>query len=380
MSYQIKKIIRTYFIVVFTIAMFLGITSVKAQQNSQNSVGYIIKVDEDKVYLNLPNVKISDIVSIFDNGGYMTDPRTGQSIRTIPETVGQIKIIAVQGKYSVGRIYGNLANYPQVGMTVRKETIIKKNDYGETTVMIAPAELNWPKGENALINNMSSNEGYIGDYISAALTQHLLESNKIQVVDRSIFGAYQQQVDGMTQQEKGVYEKEMDLKNNGTIDPNTALENGKMSGVRYLVKITLQKPDIVYINNEFPVEGVANAFMGRRKTKVTQYLPANLKTTNVKVSVRIVAHLVDLQTGKELFISNGIGTASGKPQIDLEWSNYNNNIEYSNNNDYNNSNISAKINNKDKDVDFTQTITGKAIDNALEKIGKELRNYFEENL
>ena len=90
-------------------------------------------------------------------------------------------IIAVQGAYSVGRLYGNTSFYPVEGMTVRKGTVMQKNNYGEATVMIAPADLKFPQGVNTMVG-----EGYIGDYVSVALMQHLLKSDKIQVIDREM--------------------------------------------------------------------------------------------------------------------------------------------------------------------------------------------------
>lgn len=352
---------RTCFLVVFATTLMLGITSASAQG------GYIIKVEGDKIYLNLPNAKVSDVVSVLDNGGFMTDSRTGREIRREPEVIGQIKIIAVQGTYAVGKVYGNATSYPEEGMTVRKGTVMQRNDYGEATVMIAPAELNWPEVKNVMVGDGNGNEGYIGDYVSAALMKQLLKSGNIQVVDRSILGAYQQS--GMYQQSDGIYEKEMELNNRGIIDSNTMLQYGKMSGVRYLLKITLLKPDVVNINNKIPVKGITNALSNAtnsnktgRTNKTQDLLPDQMETNNIKVSIKVATHLIDIQTGRVLFITDDVGTASGAPQIDLELG----------------SNYNLTLNRKN--VDFMQTVTGKAIDNAFKKIGKELNNYFDKQL
>ena len=370
---------RTYFLVVCIATIWFGSTSAWAQN------GYIIRVDGDRVYLNLPNVKVTDIVSVYSNDGYMTDPRTGREIRQEPEVVGQIKVIAVQGMYSVGIVYGNSRTHLGEGMTVGKGTVMQRNDYGEATVMIAPAELNFPQGLNTMVDG-----GYIGDYVSAALMSHLLKSDKIQLVDRSIFGAYQQGGDFGYGSQRGIYEKEMDLINSGVIDPYSSLAYGQMSGVRYIVKITMQKPDVVNVSNNIPVRGIANmasdaanAFRtsrgGTSRTNITQdLLPTNMQTTKIKVSVRIVTHIIDLQTGKVLFMTNGIGTASGKPQIGLEYSGYGNSYDYGSGYDYGNNNMQITLDSKD--VNFTQTVTGQAIDDAFKKIGPQLNKYFKENL
>jgi len=333
------------FLVIFTTIMFLDITNMSAQS------GYIIKIDGDKVYMNLPNAKVSDVVPVYNNGGSMTDPKTGRTIQTEPEVVGQIKIIAVQGAYSVGKIYGNLIAELQPEMVVGKRNVIQKNGYGETTVMIAPADLNFPQGMNTMVG-----DGYIGDYVSDALMEQLLKCDKIQLIDRSIYA---------------IQQNEISMGQSGAIDPNTALEYGKISGAHYLIKITLQKPDVVTITNDVPVRGLVTAASnigsgGRSSsnTNMSQYLPDNVHTANVKVSVKIVTKILDVQTGHLLFTSNGEGSANGKPQIGIE------SLQYGGN--------GIKLNNPD--VPFTQTITSKAIDRAFKKIGKELIGYFNENL
>ncbi|MDR0231961.1 MAG: hypothetical protein LBI82_07565 [Dysgonamonadaceae bacterium] len=360
---------RTYFLLIFAIVMFLGVTNTRAQG------GYIIKVEGNKIYLNMPNAKVSDIVSVLNNGGSMIDPRTGQTIYTEPEVVGQLKIIAVQGAYSVGMVYGNTVIYPQEGMTVRKGTVMQRNNYGEATVMIAPAELNFPQGFNTMVG-----DGYIGDYVSAALMEHLLKSDKIQVIDRSMLSMQQ---------------GEISLGQSGMIDYNTAIEYGKISGVRYAVKIILQKPDVVTIGNNVPIKALAgmvseatnsnNSSRGRTN-QVQNLLPENMSTSNIKVAVNIVTQIVDLQTGRLLYQAKATGKASGAPSIGLELGNYGNNgydTGYYDNNYNNNYNTGSgnTINiNQKNGSDFMQTVTGKAIDDAFKKIGKDLNKYFKENL
>ena len=371
---------KNYYLFAFVSILLLGVSGVWAQSYDQNTTGYIIKVDGEKIYLNMPNIKVSDVVSVLNNGGYTTDPRTGQDIWQDPQVVGQIKIIAVQGAFSVGWVNGTPSVFPREGMTVRKETIHPSNnyrstvytgsemiarqetvtpqyDYGKTTVMVGPADLNFPAGYNTMVG-----DGYIGDIVATTLMSHLLRSDKIQLVDRSIFGAYQNNQYGL---QNGIYEKEMELYKSGAINPNTMIQYGQMSGVRFLVKITMQKPDIVNVSNSVPIRGLANLVAdatNSRRASGTQYLPDNVSTSNIKVAVNIVIHVIDLQTGGVMFMTNSIGTAKGKPQIGFE------SYEYGR----------GSFNNKD--VDFMQTVTGKAVDDAFRKIGPQLNKYFHDNL
>jgi len=341
---------RTYFLIIFAATMLLGATDARAQNGSQSTTGYIIKVAGDKIYLNLPNAEVADVVSVFDGGGSITDPKTGRTIRTEPEVTGQIKIIAVQGAYAVGRVYGNSATSLQEGMTVRKGSVIQKDDWGEVTVMIAPAELNFPQGLNTMVKNESGDEGYIGDYVSAALMPHLLESGKIQLIDSSMLGAPQQNSYGDTYS-------------------NQAIDYAKEKGARYMVKITMLKPDVVADRKidlspggiVGGVRSLSKVFRTNTTETIESVLPDNMKISKMEVSVKMMVHLVDLQTSRVLNIWNAEGSASGKPSVVLsQWETFG-----------------------DLSIDganFTQTITGKAIDNAFKKIGKELNQYFKENL
>jgi hypothetical protein len=347
---------KTYFLIVIIATMLLNVANARAQ------AGYIIKVDGEKVYMNLPNAKVSDVVSLLDNGGSMTDNRTGRTIQTEPEVIGQIKIIAVQGSYSVGRVYGNPAISPVEGMTVRKGSKIEANGYGETTVMIAPASVMLPEGVNTLIDGGNDQKGYIGDLVSAELMNELLKCEKITVIDRSVLETQ---------------ESEINLMNNGMIDQNTAFQLGKMSGARYIVQITLQKPDVEKVENNVPVSTILGGMAGamgnnsnNRQMQQTQrqlqqaatYAP-DIRSANIKVKVKIYTRVVDLQTGQALFQYSSEGDAKGKPQIQLEF------VQLG----------FAKVD-LNQNADFIHSVTGKAIKDAFKKIGKELNEFFERNI
>lgn len=340
-----------------TIAIFFcfGILSI----NGQNTDGYIMQINGDNIYLNVPNVKVGDVLSVMSGGGYITDPRTGQQIKTEPEVVGQIKVIKVTASYSIGKAYGNTDIHQLAdAMTVRK-AILQTNNYGETTVMVAPAEVHLPQGVNTMVSSANGEQGYIGDVVSAELMSHLLKCSKITVIDRfSTTLQTQQQELGLAQQDE-------------IIDPNTALQLGKMSGARYMVKITLQKPDVEIIQNNISTGGIidiananSNTYNPQRQQLLQQArnVAPDIKTTNIQVKVKIYTHIVDLQTGRTLFACNSEGNAKGNPQIQLEYAQLGANFDIN------------------QGANFTQSTTGKAIEDAFKKIGKELRQYFEKNL
>jgi len=334
----------------------------------QNADGYIMQISGDNIYLKLHanNVKVGDVLSVMSEGGYIKDPKTGQDVPIAPEVIGQVKVIQVTNAYSIGKAYGNTEIFQLAdAMTVSKGTVLQADGYGETTVMIAPASVMLPEGVNTLVSGSNGQQGYIGDVVAAELMNELLKCKKITVIDRSVIA---------------VQETEFNLINSGMVDQNTAIQLGKMSGARYVVQITLQKPDVEKVENNVPLGtilgGVANT-MGNntynnnqpqiRQTQqqlqqASTYAP-DIRNTNIKVKVKIYTKVVDLQTSRILFQCSGEGNAKGKPQIQLEFM------------QLGAANVAVNQN-----ADFTHSVTGKAIEKAFKKIGKDLRKYFEKNL
>ena len=325
---------------------------------AQGIDGYIVRVDGDIIYLrlNTPNIIVSDIVSVLSNNDVIIDPVTGQEIWLEQRIMGEIAITDVQSAYSIGKIYGNATIPFAEGMLVKKEDAkpILNHDIREVTVMVAPAEVNFPQGMNTMVGGYDA--GYIGDYVTAALMEQLLKSNKIHVLDRSILQAQ---------------ETEIELANSGKIDYNTMLLYGKNVGARYIIKVTMQKPDVVTAGGNIPIravlrttQSIASSYnSGSRNSNNTyqpwqQAVPENVSTRRVKVSVNIMAQVVDLQTSRVLFLSKSTGKASGAPQLGFELA------------------VGGNIG-INQGADFFQTVTGKAVEDAFRKIGPEVNRYFD---
>ena len=349
-----------------TVVMLLCFFAFKNSVRGQNADGYIILINGDNIYLKLHaphSVKVGEVLSVMSEGGYIRDPKTEQDILIAPEVIGQIKVIQVTDAYSIGKAYGKTETYQLAdAMTVSKGSLLQTDGYGETTVMIAPASVMLPEGVNTLVSSGYSSQGYIGDVVSAELMNELLACKKITVIDRSVIA---------------VQETEFHLINSGMIDQNAAIQLGKMSGARYVVQITLQKPDVETVEKNLPVGtllgGVAGAIGNnsynqqtqqtqRQLQQVSTYTP-DIRNANIKVKVKIYTKVVDLQTGRALFQCSGEGDAKGKPQIQLEFMQ-----------------LGAANVALNQNADFTHSVTGKAIEDAFKKIGQELRMYFENNL
>ena len=260
----------------------------------------------------------------------------------------------------------NLVIDPVYEEPVKKENASPVHKYDETTVMIAPAEVNFPQGVNTMVQ-----DGYIGDYVTAALMEQLLKSNKIQLIDRSILD---------------IQRNEINMGQSGEIDYSTMLQYGKITGVKYIVKVTMQKPDVVNARNNIPVGaflGVAqNAAyisggnsgqqLSQQFQQTRQVTPENVSTEKVKVSVNMIATVLDLQTGRVLFMSKSVGKASGKPQVGIDLPTAQTYDPYG----YGYSQPQTGKLELNQGAFFTQTITGQAIEDAFKKIGPELVGYF----
>jgi len=351
-----------------TAAMLLCFCVFAKNAMGQNADGYIMQINGDNIYLKLHspnNIKVGEVLSVMSSGGVIEDPITSEKIQITPEVIGQIKVIQVTNTYSIGKAYGNTETYQLAeAMTVRKGTILQTDGYGETTVMIAPASVMLPEGVNTLVSGSDGQQGYIGDVVSAELMNELLKCKKITVIDRSVLATQ---------------ELEKELQDRNMIDQNTAFQLGKISGARYIVQITLQKPDVQKVETNVQagtiLSGVAgamgnNSYNNSRQRQQTQqqiqqaatYAP-DVRSANIKVKVKVYTKVVDLQTGRTLFQCSGEGDAKGKPQIQLEF------VQ-----------LGAANVALNQNADFTHSVTGKAIEEAFKKIGKELSKYFEKNL
>ena len=356
--------------------------------------GYIIKIDDDKIYIKVSNVKTGDILSVMSNSDCMIDPKTKKQMWREPETVGQIEVVSVTSNYIVGKEYGDSIPKLAEEMVVRKTislpitTTLPINSNKKSTIMIAPVELNFSQGEN-------TKNGNIGNYVSDVLMQHLLKSDKIQLVDRAILVAQQNEINkerlnepnkeqsiennrvayqgtrsATTNRTQSLYRngkersREVNKEQSNEIDYNTVLQYGKKAGVRYIVKITLQELDVSNVISTSSLNDLGSAIFSKnsRSQQYQGYMPDKVQITIVKVLANITAIIVDLQTNIILFTCSEKVSEQGKSQINLDSRNPGN----------------VSLNSKNEN--FEQTITRKAINEAVKKIGENLNEYFSEKL
>jgi len=386
--------------------LFIFLIFLCSLARGQSIEGHIIKVDGDKIYINLhrPSINVSNVLSVYGNDGSNT------------EAVALIEITAIPGAYSVGRVLGESAIPLAEKMTVRKDNYsppiiapvsipaqventpvsepvpvpqenqvppvnesdpiptvnlvetpasqenyfppanndapvqqeTRKTNYppanndGKATVVIAPAEVQFPDGVNNMIVGATGESGYVGSYVTAALTKQLKRCDKIRLLDPSMM------------QELGL-------------------------SARYMVKVTMQKPDVAIVGTSVSPRKILDVFQNSAQ-QLKQVAPENVSKSQVEVSVNAIAEIIDRQTGEILLTTDPVtGTHSGTPQIgiDLPVAVGTQTSQYDPGYSQPQTNNGININ---KGAVFSQTVTGKAIEDAIKQIGKELVNYFNNQL
>lgn len=336
--------------------------------------GYIINIEGDKIYLDFTSssVRIGDQLMVLSNGGYFTHPVTGQKIARSQEQVATVTVTQVYDTYSVAKAEpSQTINKLKAGMSVSKSAPITSNKNSgvidvaaNNNVITQQRQERKPKEQiSPLVPNRSFSSdrvsvvvapaqvndvvgvGYFGSYVADILMEQLIQCDKVKLLDRTILNAQMNETD-LT----GEY-----------IDPNTAIQKGRIAGAQYIIQVTMQKPDVVNIKTGIPLASVMGAIQGITRTNIGAQYASNAQMGTLKASVNITTRVVDLQTGEVLFMCSGSGKAQGKSQLSMEYGA-----------------LGGGQLNGGADG-FKQTITGKAIQKAFMTIGRSLNNYFEGN-
>ena len=320
---------------------------------AQSKKGYIIKVDGETVYTDLGNslVKPGDWVNIYGKESYIIHPVTHKKIYTEPEIIGKLEIGSVFNDYSVAATNDRgLLQLLKEGMEVsviNTGKAITSSDKpvnnslfmpmqnvsssDKIPIVIAPAQVNDVVGV-----------GHFGGYVADVLMEQMLLCDKVRLLDRSILNAQMDEVDLA-----GSY-----------IDPATAVQRAKIQGARYILQVTMQKPDVVNVRTGVPLASIMGAIQGATGTNIGAQYMSNANIATLKAEVNITTRVVDLETGEVMFMTSGKGKAKGKSSVSLEYGalgggEMNGGVE-----------------------GFKQSITGKAIQQAFIAIGRNLNRYF----
>lgn len=199
-------------------------------------------------------------------------------------------------------------------------------------IVIATAEV------NDVVNN-----GHFGGYVADILMEQMLLNDNVRLLDRSVLN---EQIDEINL--SGV-----------VLDPNTTIKKAQGIGARYILKTTMQKPDVVNTSTGIPLASVMGAVQGITGVNIGAAYASNLKPANLRASVSISVRVVDLQTGEVMFMCSGKGEAKGKSQLAMEYGALGGAV------------INGGV------EGFRQTITGKAVQQAFITISSSLKTFFD---
>lgn len=348
----------------------------------QTRKGCIISIENGMANVDLTNaqVKAGDCLDVIVKGGYMTDPVTGRRVRKGDEVIGTLEVGTAYSEYSVARPYdASLLSRLKAGMIVRisakvvtdsapqehvsppEKPVSSRNEMmvnsfvsdgstaGSTvipeardfsgsieasekaSIVIAPAQV------NDVVHN-----GHFGGYVADVLMEQMLMCDKVRLLDRSVLNA---QID------------EMNLAGD-VLDPATTIQRGKGIGARYILQTTMQKPDVANVRTGIPLASVMGAVQGLTGVNIGAAYGSNMNIATLKASVSLSVRVVDLQTGEIVFMCSGNGKAQGKSQLSMEYGALG----------------GGELNGGAEG--FKQTVTGKAIQQAFVKIGRNLKDFF----
>ncbi len=323
--------------VLLLISLFVSCLCAQGQTTSE---GYIIGVEKNAVYIDLNERQVApgDRFEVYEEGGYMTHPVTGKRIRKNDKLVGTIEVGETFEEYSVARPH-NLALIKQMrkGMRIIKQADGMANagipdpDTDRAPIVIAPA----------VVNDVVDN-GHFGGYVADILMEQMLLCDKVRLLDRSVLGA---QID------------EINLSDD-LMDPKTTIQRGQVIGARYALQTTMQKPDVANVRTGVPLAAFMGAVQMATGTNIGAAYASNMRVATLRAAVTISVRVVDLQTSEVVFMSSSEGEAKGKSQVALEYGalgggELNGGVE-----------------------DFKHTVTGKAIQQAFRRIGRDLNAFF----
>ena len=322
--------------------VFSPLFCIAQQQQFLQQKYYIVDISNNSIYLDItsPMVKKGDVVEVYSPGGYMEHPVTKQRILRNDVLVGLIEITQLHGEYSVAKPISKNQQIPfEVGMFVAipaGRSATKSSDFmlggdDRIAVLVTPAEV-----------NDVVNVGHFGGYVADMLMEHLLMNDKIKLLDRGVLSTQL---------------AEMEL-TGSVIEQSTAIQQGKVMGARYVIQCTMQKPDVQNVQTGIPLASIMGAVGAIAGQNIGAQYMSNVTLGRLKSAVSISTRVIDLQTSEVMFMTNAEGSAEGETQIGLEQGALN----------------GLQINGGA--AGFKQTVTGQAIEEALETIGGNLKRFF----
>ena len=325
----------------------LLLTVFSLSAHAQSKTYYIIAVEGNKAVIDITeHIRTGDEIPVYGPGGRYIHPVTKKEIKKQPELIARLRVTHLAKDYTEAEIIpheaasklkpGQPFTWPLQTGDARSATQPnplqpEKNAEGRSTVVIAPAQV------NDVVDN-----GHFGGYVADMLMEQLLMCDKVKLLDRSVLNAQMSETNL-----KGSY-----------IDPQTAIRQGKIIGARYMVQVTMQKPDVVNVRTGIPLASLMTAVGSMTRTNIGAPYSSNIQVGTLRAEVSLSARIIDLESGEILYMTNASGKAKGKSQLKFEYGALN----------------GGELNGGAEG--FKQTVTGQAVQKAFITIGKNLSDYF----
>jgi len=299
-------------------------------------IGVIIQTEADTAYIDLtkPDIQIGDKLVIEQDGGYMIHPVTKEKIEKGKEKIGYLQITDLKEKYSIGKIIPpKIAEKVSAGMYVKKLSIEEIALNKELKDIIAISSIN-------LIGYEKSSAG---DYMSDLLAHELRQKTTMRLVDR---------------QSLDMQIKEAALNLSGVLDEYSAINVGKILGVKYFVLCSGYPPEVKQKSSGLPIKSLLSTAEALTNTDLNSEKFSNIKKEKLEGEIQITARVVDVATGEIIFTAVESATYEGESNIAFEGGLFSN-VQ---------TNQGATL--------FTQTVSGKVSQLVMSYIADDINSYF----
>lgn len=335
---SLSALLTYFFVQIFFCAIING---------QETKTGYILEIRDDRVFLDLKSgeVTIGNRLQVSQEGGFFVHPVTGEKIKEEDEVIAILEVIDVRSNYSIATAYP-----PEAISKLQKgaEVTILLNTEGQQSI--------FKKSVAVQPLTVSNIQGYLGIYIGDVLTEQLLKNNMFRVLDRQTLGLQADQIV---------------LSSGGVLTESELLKYSSGKGADYYITGSMYEPDVVELSSGIPIKNIvklagyaAEAATGKdlKVDRIAEFVPDKTEIKRLKAIVRISLRVVDVKTGEIKFMCTEMQQAEGESDINIEGG------------------LLGGLKIRGGVTSFSNTITGKATQLALENLTDYIFDYFNGNI
>ncbi|MBN1925938.1 MAG: hypothetical protein JW798_08885 [Prolixibacteraceae bacterium] len=312
--------------------------------NAQEPVsGYIIRIKENKVYIDLtfPKVDIDTKINVIKEGEAFIHPVTKKEIKEEDEIIARLEVSDVKSDYSIARVVpSNALNLLKEGMKI---TVIQTKEEEKTSDNLFKKSM---AIEPLTVSNI---QGFLGLYVGDVLTEKMLAEDQFRIIDRQSLGLQIEKYLLNLQTENQV----LNTISNGNID--------------YIISGTMYEPDVSEISSGIPLRNMVKVagFAAELLTgedlhvdAISEFVPKQVEMKNLRSVVKVTLKVIDAKTGEIVFLCTEMQEAMGLGEINLEGG------------------VLGGLKLQGGATTFANTITGQATEKALTNLTGYINKFF----